>query len=149
MCARKSIKLTPSNTKKLSILFEVVSSRPFLLRTVPTSENQLVNVLLEDLLSVLLDKWLDKGSKVKYTTLLNKMIAQRSNSESQAFRHIIKKQDELLYLLMSTNQAILRQDKDDFKKIKSMYKYGTKENEIYAALDNLVNRDNRNYFETD
>lgn len=146
MTEGKMIRLNSSNRKKLSILFEVVSGKPYLLRTVPTSENQLVNLLLEDLLSTLIDKWLDKGSKIKYSSLLNKMDTQKNTSELRALRQVIKKQDELLYLLMSTNQAILRNDKDDFKKIKSMYKYGTKENEIYAALNNLVNKDNHDYF---
>lgn len=149
MSDRKTVILNSSNTKKLSVVFELVTGKPYLLKTLPASQNQLVNLLLEGLLSGLIESWYDKKSETKYGTFLAKMFAKKGGTVARELRQIIKRQDELLYLLMSTNQAILRKDKDDFKRIKSMYKYGTKENEIYAALNNLVDSDNHNYFKTD
>ena len=55
--------------------------------------------------------------------------------------------NEILYLLMATNQAVVRVDKDDWKNMQSMFEFGTRENEIYAKLSQMVETDNKKLFQ--
>ena len=48
---------------------------------------------------------------------------------------------------MATNQAVVRVDKDDWKNMQSMFEFGTKENEIYAKLSQMVETDNKKLFQ--
>ncbi len=76
-----------------------------------------------------------KSSKKVYETIYQEFLSTHDTKLNNLIKHEQKQMNrinEILYLLMATNQAVVRVDKDDWKNMQSMFEFGTRENEIYA-----------------
>lgn len=149
MSERSTIKLTQGNGEKVNQLYNFLSQNSFLFNQTIKSKAALVNQLLGDYLSILIQKWSD-DPKLMYSDfkrqLINKKVADR-NKEVIKLEHSNRDLlNMIFYLLMDTNQSIVRRDMRSYEKLESMYHAGNAQNEIYAALANLVKQDNQELF---
>lgn len=149
MSERSTIKLTQDNGEKVNQLYNFLSQNSFLFNQTIKSKASLVNQLLGDYLSILIQKWSD-DPKLMYSDfkkqLINKKVYDR-NKEVIRLEHGNRDLlNMIFYLLMDTNQSIVRRDMRSYEKLDSMYHAGNSQNEIYAALANLVKQDNQELF---
>lgn len=127
---------------QLDVLMTMFKERPEVFTGAPENRSELINLMLNDYADFLITNF-KKGKKYaelkKQLSELNTRkkvsnvdkLAQATNNKISA----------LLYLMISTNQALARIDMDDWKNIQSMYTQGTKENEIYSKLQEIVEED--------
>ena len=113
MSERSTIKLTQGNGEKVNQLYNFLSQNSFLFNQTIKSKAALVNQLLGDYLSILIQKWSD-DPKLMYSDfkkqLINKKVADR-NKEVIKLEHGNRDLlNMIFYLLMDTNQSIVRRD---------------------------------------
>lgn len=143
------IRLNATNAEKVNQLFAFLKSNTYLMDENIRTKSGLANQLLGDYLSILIQKWSD-DPKLMYSDfkkqLINKKVADR-NKEVIKLEHGNRDLlNMIFYLLMDTNQSIVRRDMRSYEKLDSMYHAGNAQNEIYAALANLVKQDNQELF---
>lgn len=143
------IRLNATNAEKVDQLFAFLKSNTYLMDENVRTKSGLANQLLGDYLSILIQKWSD-DPKLMYSDfkkqLINKKVADR-NKEVIRLEHGNRDLlNMIFYLLMDTNQSIVRRDMRSYEKLYSMYHAGNAQNEIYAALANLVKQDNQELF---
>lgn len=143
------IRLNATNAEKVDQLFAFLKSNTYLMDENVRTKSGLANQLLGDYLSILIQKWSD-DPKLMYSDfkkqLINKKVADR-NKEVIRLEHGNRDLlNMIFYLLMDTNQSIVRRDMRSYEKLYSMYHAGNVQNEIYAALANLVRQDNQELF---
>ena len=143
------IRLNATNAEKVNQLFAFLKSNTYLMDENIRTKSGLANQLLGDYLSILIQKWSD-DPKLMYSDfkkqLINKKVADR-NKEVIRLEHGNRDLlNMIFYLLMDTNQSIVRRDMRSYEKLDSMYHAGNAQNEIYAALANLVKQDNQELF---
>ena len=143
------IRLNATNAEKVNQLFAFLKSNTYLMDENIRTKSGLANQLLGDYLSILIQKWSD-DPKLMYSDfkkqLINKKVADR-NKEVIKLEHGNRDLlNMIFYLLVDTNQSIVRRDMRSYEKLDSMYHAGNAQNEIYAALANLVKQDNQELF---
>ncbi|UXC69739.1 hypothetical protein N4627_03015 [Limosilactobacillus vaginalis] len=149
MTQNSMIRLNATNAEKVNQLFAFLKSNTYLMDENIRTKSGLANQLLGDYLSILIQKWSD-DPKLMYSDfkkqLINKKVADR-NKEVIKLEHGNRDLlNMIFYLLMDTNQSIVRRDMRSYEKLDSMYHAGNAQNEIYAALANLVKQDNQELF---
>ena len=149
MTQNSMIRLNATNAEKVNQLFAFLKSNTYLMDENIRTKSGLANQLLGDYLSILIQKWSD-DPKLMYSDfkkqLINKKVADR-NKEVINLEHGNRDLlNMIFYLLMDTNQSIVRRDMRSYEKLDSMYHAGNAQNEIYAALANLVKQDNQELF---
>ena len=149
MTQNSMIRLNATNAEKVNQLFAFLKSNTYLMDENIRTKSGLANQLLGDYLSILIQKWSD-DPKLMYSDfkkqLINKKVADR-NKEVIKLEHGNRDLlNMIFYLLMDTNQSIVRRDMRSYEKLDSMYHAGNAQNEIYAALANLVRQDNQELF---
>lgn len=149
MTQNSMIRLNATNAEKVNQLFAFLKSNTYLMDENIRTKSGLANQLLGDYLSILIQKWSD-DPKLMYSDfkkqLINKKVADR-NKEVIRLEHGNRDLlNMIFYLLMDTNQSMIRRDMRSYEKLDSMYHAGNAQNEIYAALANLVRQDNQELF---
>lgn len=149
MTQNSMIRLNATNAEKVDQLFAFLKSNTYLMDENVRTKSGLANQLLGDYLSILIQKWSD-DPKLMYSDfkkqLINKKVADR-NKEVIRLEHGNRDLlNMIFYLLMDTNQSMIRRDMRSYEKLDSMYHVGNAQNEIYAALANLVKQDNQELF---
>ena len=149
MTQNSMIRLNATNAEKVNQLFAFLKRNTYLMDENIRTKSGLANQLLGDYLSILIQKWSD-DPKLMYSDfkkqLINKKVADR-NKEVIRLEHGNRDLlNMIFYLLMDTNQSMIRRDMRSYEKLDSMYHAGNAQNEIYAALANLVKQDNQELF---
>lgn len=149
MTQNSMIRLNATNAEKVNQLFAFLKSNTYLMDENIRTKSGLANQLLGDYLSILIQKWSD-DPKLMYSDfkkqLINKKVSDR-NKEVIRLEHGNRDLlNMIFYLLMDTNQSMIRRDMRSYEKLDSMYHVGNAQNDIYAALANLVKQDNQELF---
>lgn len=148
MSKQLSARLTENNTKKLTALYEFLNQNSFAYDQDVSTKNRLLNELLNDYLSFLIDKWQENG-KLQYSEIKKQMV-KTSNKNLKNLYDLERKQFDrmnmILYLLMDVDKSIIRKNMQSYTELNSMHKVGTKEAEMFSKLLELVDEDNENLF---
>lgn len=146
---RLGLKLNSNNSQMVTKLYEFLKQNPDLIEGTLSSQSALVNTLMSDYLRALIRYW-DESPQSFYADLKRKMLFNNEENQTKKLLKLEHSQMDrinmVLYLLMDTNQAILRSDKKSYLHLNSMFDGGTLENEVYAKLADLVDQDNQKLF---
>ncbi|MBD8087300.1 hypothetical protein HUK49_04930 [Limosilactobacillus sp. c11Ua_112_M] len=149
MTQNSMIRLNATNAEKVDQLFAFLKNNTYLMDENVRTKSGLANQLLGDYLSILIQKWSD-DPKLMYSDfkklLINKKVADRNKEVIKLERGNRDLLNMIFYLLMDTNQSMIRRDMRSYEKLDSMFHAGNAQNEIYAALANLVKQDNQELF---
>ncbi|MCC4487530.1 hypothetical protein [Limosilactobacillus reuteri] len=146
---RTTLRMTKSTESKINYFEAKLENNPALIKNIPSSNNGLINMLLNDYLTLIINAW-NKSPRKRYETIYQEFLSTHDTKLNNLIKHEQKQMNrinEILYLLMATNQAVVRVDKDDWKNMQSMFEFGTRENEIYAKLSQMVEIDNKKLFQ--
>ena len=148
---RTTLRMTKSTESKINYFEAKLENNPALIKNIPSSNNGLINMLLNDYLTLIINAW-NKSPRKRYETIYQEFLFSHDTKLNNLIKHEQKQMNrinEILYLLMATNQAVVRVDKDDWKNMQSMFEFGTRENEIYAKLSQMIETDNKKLFQKD
>lgn len=146
---RLALKLNANNTKMIDQLFNFLEENPELFEGNLSSKSALVNMLVTDYIAALIKQW-DDNPKIFYSDLKRRLLFKNKEDKTTKLIKLEHSQMDrinmILYLLMDTNQAILRSDKKSYLHLNSMFESGNLENEVFAKLADLVEQDNQKLF---
>lgn len=150
MAGRLQIQLNSGSSNKLVQVYQYIEKNSFIFDSKVKSRNGLANQLLDDYLSLLNKAW-EENPEMLYSDFKKRVASHKRDHSLDELvkleRHNRDLMNMILYLLMDTNQSMVRRDMKSYEKLQSMFKNGGKENSIYAVLASLVYQDNQELFE--
>lgn len=146
MTKQTSVVLTSRSQENLERFIDEILKQGNEINNGKTSISSVINFIINDFSDVFLDvmrlsdlRYLEAKKRILTAVNGKKMLTPTDRKLNQ----LIETNQEILYLLMGTNQTLARANPDNYKEISSMYKDGTKEQLIHQYLNTLTKNDVR------